>query len=353
MVTTTELKPRETIKRGKLQKEKPYVYEKVSKFGEKIKRGESIAIIQFQYNYACNFMCVHCSVKRFQGRRDGRKFTIADVKELSRQADELGLARFVITGGEPLIFKDLDELVEAINPKKFYINCDTNGWFLDEQRAKHLKEIGIDRIQLSIDNSNAGEHDAFRRMAESHKRAMLAVDESLEAGLDIFIQTVVTKQRLYSSEFLEFVEYFNKRDIGVFVTYAKPVGAWEGNFDVLINMDDMDYFRELEKRYNLYTHITPAYGLHLGCPAGKNIFSITQMGDILPCPYFHCSMGNFFNEPLKVILDRCMRLKPFKKDTCLLAEDREFIDKYLVKKIYGKPLPVPYKEVFEESDFEG
>ena len=35
---------------------------------------------------------------------------------------ELGLARFVITGGEPLVFKDLDQIVEAIDPQKFYIN---------------------------------------------------------------------------------------------------------------------------------------------------------------------------------------------------------------------------------------
>src|SRR5208283_3995699 len=110
----------ENSKRNKLKSEKPYVYEKVMKFEEKLKRGESIAIIQFQYNYTCNFTCEHCSIKRFQGKREGRQFTIADVKELFRQADELGLARVTITGGEPLVFKDLDDLVAAIDPQKFY-----------------------------------------------------------------------------------------------------------------------------------------------------------------------------------------------------------------------------------------
>lgn len=347
-----KLKSEEAGKRSKLKEDKPYVYEKIMKFEEKIKRGESIAIIQFQCNYTCNFLCQHCSVKRFQGKKDGRQFTIADVKELARQADEMGLARFVITGGEPLVFKDFDAFVEAIDPQKFYINCDTNGWFLDERRAKHIKGIGVDRIQLSIDSLNANEHDSFRHAKGSYERAMKAVDATLGAGLGIFIQTVVTKQRLRTDEFIEFVEYFNKRGIGVFVTYAKPVGAWEGNFDVLIDKNDMDYMRKLEKKYNVFTHLTPAYGLNMGCIAVKGMVSVTQYGDVLPCPYIHTSLGNVFEEPLKDIIQRGMNIKYFGEhvDTCLIAEDRDFIDKYVANRIYNKPLPVPCSEVFTDED---
>jgi len=346
------LKQKELDRREKLRKEKPLVYEKVIKFDDKISRGESIAILQFQYNYKCNFKCQHCSIKKFQGKKNKREFTMPDVRNLADQADALGLARFVITGGEPLIFKDFDELIQTIGPERFYINVDTNGWFLDEERAKHLKDIGIDRIQLSIDSLDPKEHDDFRKARGSHARCMAAVDATLNAGLDIFIQTVVTKQRLYSDEFINFIQYFNNRNIGVFVTYAKPVGAWEGNTDILIDMKDMDYFRELEKKHWVYTHITPAYGLNLGCIAGSNIVSITQYGDVLPCPYFHCSLGNVFEEPLKNILDRCMRLKPFKKNTCLIAEDKEFIEKYEIGRIYGKELPVIWQDVFDKEDFE-
>ena len=339
-------------KRNRLKKEKPYVYEKVIKFEEKLKRGESIAIIQFQYNYTCNFTCVHCSVKKFQGKSNRRSFTMDDVKSLSRQADEMGLARFVITGGEPLVFKDFDALVEAIDPQKFYINCDTNGWFLNESKAKHIKSIGVDRIQLSIDSLDAEEHDKFRKAPGSHERAMRAVDIARDAGLEIFIQTVVTKQRLHSDEFLEFVRYFNKKDVGVFVTYAKPVGAWEGNFDVLVDKDDMNYMRELEKQNNVYTHLTPAYGLDMGCIAVKGMVSVTQYGDVLPCPYIHTSIGNVFDEPLKDILQRGLDIKYFGEhvDTCLIAEDRKFINKYIVNRIYHRPLPVPCSEVFTEED---
>ncbi len=352
MSNQNKLKQGEEKNRNKLKEEKPYVYEKMIKLGEKFKRGESIAIIQFQYNYACNLKCEHCSIKRFQGKKEGRQFTMEDVKDLARQADEMGLARFVITGGEPLVFKDLDELVESIDPQKFYINCDTNGWFLDEEKSKHLKKIGVDRIQLSIDSLDAEEHDSFRNAKGSHTRAMKAVDAALDAGLDIFIQTVVTKQRLHSDEFIKFIEYFNNKGVGVFVSYAKPVGAWEGNFDALVNRKDMKYMEELEKKHNVFTHLTPAYGLNMGCIAVKGMISITQYGDVLPCPYIHTSIGNVFNEPLEDIIKRGLNIKYFGThvDTCLIAEDMDFIKKYVAGRIYGKPLPVPYDQVFDKKD---
>jgi MoaA/NifB/PqqE/SkfB family radical SAM enzyme len=264
----------------------------------------------------------------------------------------MGLARVTITGGEPLVFRDFDDLVAAIDPQKFYINCDTNGWLLDEKRAQHLKKIGVDRVQLSLDSFNADEHDRFRGVKGAYHRALKAVDIALDIGLAIFIQTVVSKQRLRTDEFIQFLEFFNKKGIGVFVTYAKPVGSWEGNFDVLIDKNDMKYMEELEKKYNVFTHLTPAYGLNMGCISVKGMFSVTQYGDVLPCPYIHTSIGNVFEEPLKDIVQRGLSIKYFGEhvDTCLIAEDRDFIDKYIVKKLYGKPLPVPCSEVFTDED---
>lgn len=346
------LKPVENAKRDQLRLEKPRVYEKILQFDEKIKRGESIAIIQFQYNYRCNFKCDHCSIKGFQGKKDTRSFTIADVKELSRQADELGLANIVITGGEPLVFPDFDELVAAIDPQKFYITSDSNGWLLDDKKAKHLKAIGVDKIQLSLDSLNAKEHDDFRHAPGSFDRCMLAIDACLNAGLNLILSTVVTKQRIHTQEFIDYLEFAKSKGVGTFVTYAKPVGAWEGNYDSLVTPDDMAYMRELEKSYAVFTHLTPSYGLDLGCIAVKRMISITQYGDVMPCPYMHLSLGNIFNEPLKDIIERGMNIKFFGKhiNTCLMAESRPFIDKYIAGRIYGKPLPVPWNEVFSKED---
>ncbi|MEG0961772.1 MAG: radical SAM protein [Lachnospiraceae bacterium] len=342
------LTEKESQKRNGLKEKKPYVYEKIQKFDEKLKRGESIAIIQMQYNYECNFRCTHCSVKRFQGKNSSRSMNVEDVRNLAKQADELGLARFVITGGEPLIFKDFDEIVAAIDPQKFFINVDTNGWFLDLERAKHLKEIGVDRVQLSIDNMEEEGHDKFRAHAGSFQKTMDAVKACKDAELDIFIQTVVTKQRLYTEEFIRFIEYFNGMDIGVFVSFAKPVGAWEGQYDIMIDNEDLKFFNTLEQKYNVYSHLTPGYGLHMGCIAVKGMFSITQYGDVLPCPYIHVSIGNIFNEPLKDIIERGFGIKYFGEhvEECTIAQDKDFICNYVEKKIYNHELPVNSEEVF-------
>ncbi|QER42861.1 radical SAM protein [Thermodesulfobacterium sp. TA1] len=343
----------EVDKRERLKKEKPYVYKKILAFQDKVRKGESIAILQFQYDYKCNFSCEHCCITKLRKKDTARYFTPEEVKELSKQADEMGLAHIVITGGEPLVFPDLEEVIKAIDPQKFYITIDTNGWLLDEKKAIFLRDLGVDKIQLSLDSLESSNHDEFRHKDGSFQRCMRALESAKKAGLNIIIQTVVTKQRVRSEEFIKFLEFLNSKGVGVFVTYAKPVGAWEGNFDVLVDRKDMDYVRELEKKYNVFTHLTPGYGLDLGCIAVKRMVSITKYGDIMPCPYIHVSLGNFFEEPLKDIINRGLKIKWFGKyvDTCLIAEDRYFIKEYVVKKIYGNPLPVPWYKVFTEEDF--
>ena len=263
----------------------------------------------------------------------------------------MGLARFVISGGEPTIFPDLEEIVNEINPEKFYINCDTNGWLLAE-KAEYLKSIGIDRMQLSIDSLDPEEHDAFRHMPGAHARALEGIKVCQEVGLPLYIQTVVTKERLHSEEFIQFLKYFNGMGLNVFVSYAKPVGAWEGHFENLIDRKDMAYMRELEKKYQVCTHLTPGYGLDMGCIGVKAFLSVTQYGDVLPCPYIHTSIGNVFDSSLKDIIQTGMNICHFgeHRDTCLIAEDLDFIQKYVAGRIYHKPLPVPCQEVFTEED---
>lgn len=344
MLTSSEIS-----KRNKLQQEKPLVYNKIKEFEAKAARGESIAQIQLQYDYKCNMGCEHCCITGLRQNKATRCFTIDDVKELSRQADEMGLASVTITGGEPLLFPDFDQIVEALNPNKFYITSDSNGWLLDTDKAAHLKLIGIDRIQLSLDSLDYTLHDNFRLKPGAHDRAIKAIAACEDAGLLVTLATVVTHERLHSSEFIEFLEWAASIDVPVFVTYAKPVGAWSGHTDVMINRADLEFMKMLEQQYNVCTHLTPSYGNVGGCIAVKRIFSITKYGDVMPCPYMHTSLGNFFKEPLKDIVARGMQIPCFSKshiDTCYLAEDREFIQK-LNDRMAGKQLPIPYKEFFD------
>lgn len=359
-VTFGQTKFEENKRREWLKKTKPLVYEKVIRFNDKLARGEGIPIIQFQYDYTCNFRCEHCSIEKFQMSRkqetqSGRRhFTIDDVKELSRQAHEMGLTTIVITGGEPLIFKDFDDLVRAIDPAKFWIVADTNGWFLDEKRARHLKEIGVDKIQLSLDGCDAQTHDSFRRRSGSWERCLKAVEACRKVSLHVILSTVVWRGRVRSQEFTDYLEMAKQLGVGTYVSYAKPVGAYEGRYDQMLNEDEEDYLRELEKKYDVFTHMTPSYGMDIGCIAVKRILPITRYGDVLPCPYIPVSLGNFFEEQLRDIVARGLNLhwfNPKVKMPCLCGVDRTFIEKVIIPTYGDVQVPVPYTKIFTDEDY--
>ena len=90
----------------------------------------------------------------------------------------------------------------------------------------------------------------------------------------------------------------------------------------------------------------------MGCIGVKGFITVTQYGDVQPCPYIHTSIGNILETPLKDIIQTGMNIKQFGEyvDTCLIAEDLPFIKKYVEGHIYGKPVPVPWTEVFSEED---
>ena len=148
LLSEKNLSPLEKKKREGLAKVKHHVAKKLARISEMEERGEISPIIRIEKSYLCNFQCTHCSAefymdrhleKKLKTKENRAQMTLDDIKNISNQADELGLARFVITGGEPLVIRDFDQVVEAINPDKHYIISDTNGWFLDDKKAKHLK----------------------------------------------------------------------------------------------------------------------------------------------------------------------------------------------------------------------
>ena len=355
------LTPAEKERRNGLRARKPYVAQKLAAISEMEARGEISPIIRLEKSYLCNFECTHCSAEFYMDRhlkkvfkiKDTRqKMDLDDIRELSRQADELGLARFVITGGEPLVMKDFDAVVEAIDPEKHYVISDTNGWFLDLKRAKHLKEIGVEKVQISIDSYIAEEHDAFRNKPGSYKRAMRAIDASKEAGLNIIIQTVMVKGRARTQEFRDFCKFATERGVGLYVSYAKPTGSCTVHPEFVIDKEEADIIRELEKEFNVFTHMTPSYGSYKGCITVKGIITVTSTCEVTPCPYIDFSLGNLRETPLKEILARGMRnpwLGPYRPD-CLIGEDLKFMQIHAAKTEGAKLLPIPWGQGFSDHD---
>jgi len=333
--------------REKLRQRKPKVLEKVLTKG-------NVPRLQWQMLYQCSMKCSFCSIAKTHNPNQP-SLTNDQIKDLFDQADEMGISRITLTGGEPLILgkKKFKEMIDIIDSSRFYLQLDSNGLLLDRDMVFWLKDIGIDCIAPSLDSLNKEIHDNWRNCPGSADKVLKAVDYIKEADLNIFIQTIVGKTRLYTQEFIDFIEYFNKKDVGVYAGFCKPVGEFEGNFDELIDKEDLKYMEEIEKKHNVFTHLSPGYGVNeeRKCVASKNIFSVNYQGHIFPCIFFFCSMGNVLEEPLKDILDRAQRLKPFDKTTCVMADKTDnFIEDYLTK-LYGKELPVHHTEIFSEEDY--
>ena len=341
----------EQAKRAKLIREKPQVWEKIRKIEERYKGGVATPIIDVSYSYACNLKCQHCTASRFEKKE--RHLTPADLRRISDEAHALGLCQFCISGGEPLIFKELDEIIQALQPDKFHLTMSTNGHFLTKEKAKHLKSIGLDKIKISLDDFDESRHNDNRKSSGAYQKAIDAMLNAKEAGLSVVIQTCVTRQNCQTDQLRQMAKFASDQGFTVDVLIARATGAWEGNHDVLITPEDAEFIRNANKEYPvLHRDTFPSYGMEKGCGCVHSTLHITPYGDVLPCVFIHISIGNIFEESLADIIKRGQSIKMFKKYNrlCLSGEDREFIEKYM-SKFYGKPLPLHWSEAFDKDDF--
>lgn len=341
----------EQAKREKLRREKPLVFEKVTRIDERYRQSIATPIIDIAYSYACNLSCAHCTASRFKKKR-ARKLFPHDLRRISEEADALGLCQFCISGGEPLIFKDLDEVVEALQPEKFHLAMSTNGHFMTREMAHHLKAIGVDKVKISLDDFDEAEHDANRGDHGAYKKAVDAMFNARDAGLSVVIQTVVTHQNCQTPRLEEMARFAQEQGFTVDILVARATGSWEGRHDVLIDEADAEFLRRAHDDYPvLHRDTFPSYGMDKGCGCVDSTLHITQYGDVLPCVYVHIALGNIFEEPLADLIERGRSIRCFREHSslCLSGEDRGFIDTYMTR-FYGKPLPVHWSEVFDDDD---
>jgi MoaA/NifB/PqqE/SkfB family radical SAM enzyme len=273
--------------------------------------------------------------------------TMEQIRYVADQADDLGVFMINLIGGEPLIWPDLDEIINVLDPKRFRLSVTTNGWSLTKERASQLAAMGVDRVCISVDSAIAEEHDSFRGVEGAHARAMQAVRNSLDAGMVTQIATVVTHQNLHSEGITNLFQITNELGVYMDLPLAAPCGEWLGKLDMLCDEEDARYIRGLRKDYPLIRRdIFPSPGLQGGCFAVKQTLYILPSGDVLPCLLIHSSLGNVFETPLREIRNRGLQLQPFHdySGKCYAAEDRTFIDTYLARTFTADKLPLSFEE---------
>ncbi|OGS17966.1 MAG: hypothetical protein A3J83_07495 [Elusimicrobia bacterium RIFOXYA2_FULL_40_6] len=315
----------------------------------KIFRKPPLRYVDFAIDFDCNLRCSHCFATAL--KKPGKKQMAP--KDYERVADEcmkLGTVNFSFQGGEPLMFKNLPEILKACKPDRNVISLTTNGTLLNIERIKQLKTLGVDILTISLDSSIPKEHDAFRGMEGAFEKTISGIKIALKEGLNVTLGTVVTHQTLRSEGINGIIKLALELELNLNLILPVPIGRWHNNLDIALTKEDLDYIDELTKKYVPYVRTDFQANLgEYGCGAAKEILYLTPYGDVLVCPFIHISFGNVFEDSIETIRKRALQnpYLSYYHQQCLASTDKEFIEKYLGKTYNSDELPLKADKVFD------
>lgn len=279
--------------------------------------------------------------------------TLVEQKRTIQNCLKLGVVSFDFVSGESVLHPAFHELVKTCRPNRNYITLATNGYGFTEQKIKSLLEIGVDKLNISIDSWDPEEHDQLRGKKGSHKHAFQTFELCKKVGMDYHITIFVSKNSTKTDGFNNLIDYAIKNQIRVAFKAAVPLGELEAKHDFLITESDKISLMNLHKKYPNFKmcHWGNRCG---GCPAFDEVIAITAYGDVLPCNAIHISFGNVRNENLQTILNKGKKIKYFDGcfDGCPPAEDKDFIESILSKTYNANPYPIMAEEIFKQLEEE-
>ena len=347
--------PQFLVKRRVMEKLKDF-YDYVRKNDGKI--GTKQRGIELNFNNACNFRCEHCFTDSNIGSHAKDEMPIDVVADLANQADELGMFEFDLQGGELTVRPEkLYEVVEAIQPERFYLYVTTNGFLFNAKVAERLAELGVSRLSVSLDSSDEKVHDKFRGKRGALKKAMEALEHAKTAGMSAYMNITVGHYNAFDEDIEKLLRHSKDNGYTTLLNVACPSGSWSSNEKVMCNEKDTAHIIELRKKYknifrNLWNPLDKQYEDVLGCNTVNRMY-ITPLGDVLVCPYVHIKIGNIYEKSLREIKDYGFSINRFRdyNSLCLAGEDKEFNQKYMQFKGQSIFNPVLASDVFNEDDF--
>src|SRR5207244_2662003 len=126
----------------------------------------------------------------------------------------------ILTGGEPLLRRDLFDIAGYAAEKRFTVVLGTNGVLLREREARLMRERGVLGASISLDSTDRRKHDAFRHQAGAWDGAVRATRVLQDAGLDFSLHMSVTD--------------WNADEIPAMIDLARELGARVLNFFFLV-----------------------------------------------------------------------------------------------------------------------
>ncbi len=224
--------------------------------------GRPLRDLRISVTDQCNFRCAYCMPKEVFGPDYAflpkvEILTNDEILTLAHSFAELGIEKIRLTGGEPLLRKDLISLVARLAKLALVkdLSLTTNGTMLP-RFAKDLKESGLSRINVSLDGLDP---IVFKRMSGGRgepKAVLDGIEAARKAGLEIKVNMVV-KKGVNEGEILPMVRYFRDRRITLrFIEYMDVGNSnqWSSN-DVLSAREILD---TIEKEFK-FQPIDPNY----------------------------------------------------------------------------------------------
>jgi GTP 3',8-cyclase len=203
----------------------------------------------------CNFRCVYCMPAEifgpnFRFLREEELLTIEEMVLLAESFAELGVEKIRITGGEPLLRRDLDVLIERLThiPGIRDIALTTNGIHLVKW-AKRLKKAGLKRVNVSLD---ALDDEVFKKMngvGVGVKPVLKGIEAAEEAGLGVKVNMVV-KKGMNDSQIIPMANYFKERGITLRFIEFMDVGTTNG-WDFSHVVTKKEIYEQLQQIYPL------------------------------------------------------------------------------------------------------
>ena len=188
--------------------------------------GREIDYMRISVIDSCNLNCYYCNP--WDNNEHCHAVNILSVKKvlcIVRAATRLGITHFRLTGGEPLLHPQLDEMVLQIKkiPGVSSVSLTTNAVLLAQQ-AKQLKEAGIDSINVSLDTIDASEYEHITKklLLEEVEHG---IDAAIECGIRVKINVVLTPQ----TDVVELTRYAEKKGTDIRFIEMMPVGAGHTN----------------------------------------------------------------------------------------------------------------------------
>lgn len=288
----------------------------------------------------CQYRCEHCGATTPDKCSE---LSLEQWQNVFADLQNLGVAYLGISGGEPLLRRDLEDIMGSIDDRSTTLLF-TNGRALTPERAASLKAAGLFYLAVSLDSPDAQEHNRFRRNPRAYEHALTAIRNASEAGLYTMVSAVVLKRLLTRENLLQLFETAKQHGAQE-VRIHQPVPSGEladpaEHTEIFYTPDDIKMLYDLQFEVNegrpdlpKVSSFTYTEGPEkFGCGAGVMHSYISSTGELWPCDFVPASFGNVLEEPVADL---------YRKMNCAAQSPRtKCLARSVAKQLRGKNLPL-------------